>query len=325
MATASLEGAHAPAVDFPPAIRTALARVMGCDGGGLNELNYRERSLLARITRNVSAQDPTASIRVAVSTLAVALQTCNKTIQRTFGSLSDKGWIRRDQVKKRSGMQIADTWLTLKALEALGLVKQATSRAASDNMSGASRLSTMSKDSQQIPGPSVPEAEEKPLPEDLQLLEKVGLKRGAIYKLMSEATKAGHRLGNIVQGAAPLILKARYAFGYVRSLIASDKDWTNYVCAELRKREETAVVQAETQERDTAHELLKAAMANSAMLTNTAGQTVWLLRYEKVYACPVQDLGQPESKRRYALVTDLARMAEAIRSGKLSVYQPKCD
>lgn len=321
--TASIEGIHAPLVDLPTRIQTALARIMGCDGGGLNTLTYRERSLLARLTRNVSTQDPTSSIRVAVSTLAAALQTCHKTIQRTFNSLRAKGWISRDQVKKRSGMQIADTWLTRSTLELLGLVPSALSRAASDNMSGASSLSTMSEDSQQIPGLFVPETKAQPLPADVQLLEKVGLRRGAIFKLMGEATRAGHRLGNIVRGAAPLIEQAKHVFGYVRKLIASNRDWTTYTCAALRQEVKAAEIRIEVEVSTAERALVHSALADGILLTNAAGKTVWLLRYDAVYACPIEDLDRPESKRRYARTTDLMKMADAIRSGKLFAYLPK--
>ena len=82
MATnAKTEGARTPVIDFPAQIQTALARIMGCDGGGLRDLSYRERSLLARLVRNVSIQDPTDSVRVSVSALAEALKTCNKTLR----------------------------------------------------------------------------------------------------------------------------------------------------------------------------------------------------------------------------------------------------
>ena len=64
-------------------------------------------------------------------------------------------------------------------------------------------------------------------------------------------------------------------------------------------------------------------MPLGTMLTNAAGKVVWIRRYEVVYACPVDDLHKPESLRGYARVTDLAKMAEAIQSGKLFVFQPK--
>ena len=320
--TASIELVHAPVVDLPTRIQTALARIMGCDGGGLHTLTYRERSLLARLTRNISLQDPYRSIRVSVDTLAGALQTCHKTIQRTFNSLREKGWITRDQVKKRSGMQIADTWFTTRALEVLGLTVRPSSRAASDNMSGASSLSTMSEDSQQIPGSSVPETKEFPLPADVQLLEKVGLRRGAIFKLMGEATRAGHRLGNIVRGAAPLIEQAKHVFGYMRKLIASNRDWTTYTCAALRQQVQKEEIRVELELSTVERALVFSALADGVLLTNAAGKTIWLLRYDTVYACPVEDLDRPESKRRYARTTDLVKMADAIRSGKLLVYPP---
>jgi hypothetical protein len=331
MATfASTEGARAPVVDFPARIQTALARIMGCDGGGLDALTYRERGLLARVTRNVSTQDPTGSIRVAVSTLAAALRTCNKTVQRTFNSLREKGWILRDQVKRRSGMQIADTWLTPRTLELLGLARVPSSRAASDNMSGASGISTMSEDSQQIPGPSVPEEGEKTeqpvqqkVPEDLSLLQQVGMKPGAIFKLMGEATRVGHRLGHIVKAAAPLIRAAKFPFGYMRKLIDTDRDWANYTCAAtLREQEATQAVEVKVQH-DAVQAAIEAAMPVGTMLTNAAGKVIWVRRYEVVYACPVADLDKPESLRSYACVTDLAKMAEAIQAGKLFVFQPK--
>jgi hypothetical protein len=316
---ASHDGVHAHAVDFPPAIRTALARVMGSDSGGLDTLTYRERSLLARLTRNISLQDPYRSVRVSVDTLAGALQTCQKTIQRTFNSLKQKGWINRDQVKKRSGMQIADTWFTPKALEVLGLTVR-TSRAASDNMSGASSLSTMSEDSQQIPGHlhKTPQ-----VPKDLTLLEQLGLKPGAIFKLMGEATKVGQRLGHIVRAVEPLIRSAKFPFGYLRKLIGIDRDWATYTCAAtLREKEANQAVEVKVQA-NTVRAAIEAAMPAGTMLTNTAGRQVWMMRYGVVYACPVADLDKPESLRGYARVTDLAKMAEAIEAGKLFVYETK--
>ena len=323
MATnANIEGTHTPVVDFPAQIQTALARIMGCDGGGLHNLNYRERSLLARLVRNVRIQDPSNSIRVAVSTLAAALQTCNKTIQRTFKSLQEKGWIDRNQVKKRSGMQIADTWLTISTLKLLGLVAPTPACSASDNMSDASRISTISKDSQHVPGSSVPEVGKSALPEDVQLLGKMGLSRGAIFKLMGEASRAGHRLGDIVRGAAPLIENSRHVFAYMRKLIASKHDWKTYSCAVLRKQVQKAEILVELENRLIDQSLVRANLAGDIMLTNAAGNTVWMLRYDAVYACKVEDLDLPESKRRYARVVDFVRMADAVRSGKLFAYLP---
>ena len=273
--TASIELVHAPVVDLPARIQTALARIMGCDGGGLDTLTYRERSLLARLTRNISLQDPYRSIRVSVDTLAGALQTCHKTIQRTFNTLKGKGWITRDQVKKRSGMQIADTWFTARALEILGLTVRPTSRAASDNMSGASSLSTMSEDSQQIPGHA---EQKKQIPEDLALLEQMGLKPGAIFKLMGEATKMGHRLGQIVRATAPLIRAAKFPFGYLRKLIDTDRDWANYTCAAvLREKEAAQAVEVKVQN-NTVQTTIEAAMAVGTQLTNAAGKQVWMMR-----------------------------------------------
>lgn len=318
--TASIELVHAPVVDLPTRIQTALARIMGCDGGGLDTLTYRERSLLARLTRNISLQDPYRSIRVSVDNLAGALQTCHKTIQRTFNSLKEKGWITRDQVKKRSGMQIADTWFTAKALEVLGLTHRASSRAASDNMSNASSLSTMSEDSQQIPGHV---EKKKGVPEDLTLLQQMGLKPGAIFKLMGEATKMGHRLGHIVRAASPLIRAAKFPFGYLRKLIDTDRDWANYTCAAvLRQKEETEAVEVKMQN-DTVRATIDAAMPAGALLTNAACKQVWMMRYGAVYSCPVDDLGKPDSLRGYVRVADLAKMAEAIRAGKLFLYESK--
>lgn len=317
---ASIELVHAPVVDLPTRIQTALARIMGCDGGGLDTLTYRERSLLARLTRNISLQDPYQSVRVSVDTLAGALQTCQKTIQRTFNSLKQKGWITRDQVKKRSGMQIADTWLTTKALEVLGLAPRASSRAASDNMSGACSLSTMSEDSQQNTGHT---EKKKGVPEDLTLLEQVGLKPGAIFKLMGEATKMGHRLGHIVRAAAPLIRAAKFPFCYLRKLIDTERDWATYTCAAtLREQEANQAVEVKVQA-DTVRAAIEAAMPAGTMLTNTTGRQVWMMRYGVVYACPVADLDKPESLRGYARVTDLAKMGEAIEAGKLFVYEVK--
>lgn len=323
MATnAKTEGARTPVIDFPAQIQTALARIMGCDGGGLRDLSYRERSLLARLVRNVSIQDPTDSVRVSVSALAEALQTCNKTIQRTFKSLREKGWIDRNQVKKRSGMQIADTWLTSSTLKVLGLVAPSAMQSASDNMSNASRFSTVSKDSQQLTGSSEARAKKSTLPEDVQLLEKKGLSRGAIFKLMGEARQAGHRLGDIVRGATPLIEKARHVFAYMRKLITSQHDWKNYSCAALREQAQETEIRVQREKKSADESLVHTTLASDAILTSAARKMVWMLRDDAVYACRLEDLCLPESKRRYARVIDLVKMADAIRSGKLFAYLP---
>ena len=47
------------------------------------------------------------------------------------------------------------------------------------------------------------------------------------------------------------------------------------------------------------------------------------MRYSAVYSCPVDDLAKADSLRNYACVTDLAKMAEAIKTGKLFEYGAK--
>lgn len=318
--TEQVQGTHAPIVDLPVQIQTALARIMGCDGGGLGELTYRERSLLARFVRNVNLRNPHDSIRVAVSTLAAALHTSDKTIQRTCASLRAKGWITRDQIKKREGMEIADTWLTARALDLLGLVDRKPSRAASDKMADASSLSTMSEDSQQIPGAF--EKKEGKIPEDLRLLEQIGLKPGAVFKLMGEARKMGHRLGHIVRAAAPLIQAAKYPFGYLLKLIRHERDWEHYTCAAVQQEQQAAQAEEQASKSGAVQAVIEAAMPIGTMLTNAAGKLVWLLRYGAAYACPVEDLAKPESARGYARVADLGKMAEAIQAGRLFAFQP---
>lgn len=313
--TEQVQGTHAPIVDLPVQIQTALARIMGCDGGGLGELTYRERSLLARFVRNVSLRNPHDSIRVAVSTLATALHTSEKTIQRTCASLRAKGWITRDQIKKRDGMEIADTWLTPRTLDLLGLVARKPSRAASDNMADASCISTMSEDSQQETGSF--EKKTGTIPEDLKLLEQIGMKPGAVFKLMGEARKMGHRLGHIVRAAAPLIRAATYPFGYLLKLIRHERDWEHYTCAAVKQEQQAAQVEEEATQNSAVRAVIEAALPLGAMLTNAAGKLVWLMRYGAVYACPAADLVKPESARGYARVTDLAKMADAIQAGKL--------
>ncbi len=114
---------HPPLKDFPPLIGRALARISGCDGAGLSELNYQGRMLLARIVRNVCVRKPQESVRVSNNCLAIGLGISDRTVRRIKADLEEAGWITRHQKQsRRHGMQVSDIWLTPVALHTLGLV-----------------------------------------------------------------------------------------------------------------------------------------------------------------------------------------------------------
>lgn len=130
--------------DLPPIIRRALARAVGCDVGGLNELGCQERMLLARYVRNVNTKDVRASVRVGTATLGVAMHLSDRTILRLKTELIARGWITTHQVQSRKrGMQISDVTLTDHALTVLGFLEKVSekSESASAKMADAFCLS----------------------------------------------------------------------------------------------------------------------------------------------------------------------------------------
>lgn len=60
---------------------------------------------------------------------------------------------------------------------------------------------------------------------DLAPLAEVGIAAPGAFALMGMASRAGHRLGNIVAATAAQIRRARHPFAYVRKLVCARRDW----------------------------------------------------------------------------------------------------
>ncbi|MCY0858786.1 hypothetical protein [Cupriavidus sp. D39] len=88
------------------------------------------------------------------------------------------------------------------------------------------------------------------MPSDLAwLVQKNSLQVPALFLLMAEARKAGHRLSNVVSAAEHAIkeLKGKWLFAYVRSLLVKPVDY-----AHVAKAKETEQEQRLATERDAA-------------------------------------------------------------------------
>jgi hypothetical protein len=335
MNTTIANGATAPVVDFPSIIQTALARLGSSLAAGLDQLTSRQRFVLVWLARNISVKDPAASVAIRVETLANASRTSVRTTHRDLAALVELGWITRTQVmSRRHGMQVAETTFTQHALQFMGLLDVRPTRQSSASATVAdpegNSFSAVSYERQPIPGrveneqPEQPTAvtstDTRPVQDDVKPLVECGLKPGQVFALMGAATEAGHRLGHIVAAALPLIRKAKSVYGYVKSLIAQDRDWSTHRCAELRREDAKVEEVEQKREKSAARQAIEAALAGGRLLTNAARSTVWTLRCGAVYALPVEQLGLDETRRRYAIVTDLEKMAAALQAGRLVAY-----
>jgi hypothetical protein len=444
-----------PIKDFPGLIRTAIARASSCDVGGLRELDPRERSLLVRVLRNVSARRPAEPVRIGNLTLAAALHTSDRTTRRVKASLEDKGWITRHQVKSRlRGMQVSDIWLTPHALLVLGLApanpadsaptdaSPASARSAAfeppeaeSNGPGPQRRPDLSDalalpqplsegqraaaqprllaepsleqepagddaceaaatDRSRVQGgagdegaiggviegaeawepeeqvfsdpsvdaphgdldgdetdgavdnvgnggsadacvaanapqgdaaavdaapavdgagdPAASQAAKQAVPEDLALLAGLGISVPGIRKLMGLASRAGHRLGDIVRVAGHLIERAVKPFCYVAKLIRSPRNWKAEKEAGIASQTEAVAV---AQARNDAAEVATAIDA-AGMLSHGKRAFVWRVIAGTVHQSTVEDAARG-GIGRWVPMLDLGGLARAWREGRL--------
>lgn len=284
-----------------------------------HDLTFTERNVLLRIVQSANGQNLRAAVRVPVQELAQQLGRCEKTVHRALKALVEKGWITRDQIQsRRFGMQVADTWLTPEAIEALELDR------VGHEMSDAFKTLAVSKERQPEPGqleveqPEQPDT--RPVQEDVKPLLACGLKPGQIFALMGAASRAGHRLGHIVKAAWPNIAAAKSVYGYLLKLIGQQRDWSTFRCAALRKQEAEAAVQAEVQAVQDDRALVYQALDGGRRLINQARTRVLLLLDGLVHACSVDDLARPDWRHRCAPDPRLGQMAQALRDGRLVAY-----
>ena len=305
---------------YPQVITLAADRATDDRIPDIQALDVRARALLQKIVRSLPKENPRASVRISNCTLAIVIGASKRTVARVKRLLEDGGWIKRSQEQsRRHGMQVADIWLTEMAQSVLGLDTPAPKDKARAKVAHAYCLSQSL--SERPPKGVVEEKQpEQPnsqsVPEDLHLLQDCGLTVPAIRKLMGMATKAGHRLGTIVQTTGKHILNATRPFCYVRKLIVSGKDWGAQ--AEAVQQEDVARAQesAEAAQRQQDMELVEQEASKTGLLTSAKRACVWawmdgwLKRAE-------MDAVLAGGNVPWLRMADLGGVAQAIRDGKV--------
>lgn len=324
-----------------------MSRVGTRDVDGLMGLASREVHLLLRVLRNVCIKAPADPVRISMSNLSLALDVSEKTVQRAFRGLIDKGLIQRSQVKKRSGMEIVDTSLTAKALALLGfnetkkaqeaLARRWTNESTSYNYS----VSTVSKE-RHLDEPSAENIqieEKKPkeakVPSDLQCLLQLGLSAPAVFKLMKLATRTGQRLGVMINAVKDALKDAKNIYAYIRDLIKQQRDWSEKPKQPVRQKVSKETIEqqeAEAQrqrtldaqkQRQDALKRVLAIFTEHKMLVNESGDKVWHVMSDCVFSFPIEDVHKKQLQRRNT--ADNHRHAELLRAfedGRLMPYDP---
>ena len=316
-------GTDAPRA-YPQAIAQAADRATDDRIPEIAALDVRARGLLQKIVRSLPKDNPSESVRIKNDTFALVLGTSGRTVARIKCALEQAGFITRHQVQsRRRGMQVADIWLTDMAKRVLGLITPAPKAPACAKLADAYCLSqSLSErppkgvvEEKQPEQPQTPPNSQS-VPEDLHLLQDCGLNVPAIRKLMGMASKAGHRLGTIVQAAGKHILNATKPFCYMRKLIFSGKDWGAQ--AEAAQQEDVARAQEslEAAQRQADIELVEQEASKTGLLTSAkrvcawAWIDGWLKRAE-------MDAVLAGGMVPWLPMPDISGVAQAIRDGKV--------
>jgi hypothetical protein len=160
--------------------------------------------------------------------------------------------------------------------------------------------------------PAANQAAKQAVPEDLALLAGLGISVPGIRKLMGLASRAGHRLGDIVRVAGHLIERAVKPFCYVAKLIRSPRDWKAEKEAEIASHAEVVAV---AQARNDAAEVATA-IDSAGMLSHGKRAFVWRVIAGTVHQSTVEDAARG-GIGRWAPMLDLGGLARAWREGRL--------
>lgn len=155
------------------------------------------------------------------------------------------------------------------------------------------------------------------LPPDLWCLVSAGLDQFAVCRLMGMATKAGKRLSDIVKALDEETLKAaKNLFCYLRKLISIDRDWTNYKAPALVRKETAQEAAKHRKAIAQAFATIANACRATGRLTNSKRETFWRVDEENqaVYGWRSDD---DSDNPRYGRVTNLLKMADSVRAGRL--------
>ena len=310
---------------YPQAITQAADRATDDRIPEMCMLSARARLLLQKIVRCLPKDNPDESVRISNTTFSLVLGVSDRTVVRLKAELEDAGFIHRSQVQsRRRGMQVSDIWLTPPALYLLGLDGQGKkAKTACAKLACAFSLSqSLSErppkgdfEEKQPKQPKTPPNTQS-VPEDLHLLEDCGIGVPGIRKLMGIATKAGQRLGTIVQAAGKNILNATKPFCYVRKLISSGKDWGAQAEAVQKEDVERAQESIEAAQRQEDMKLVEQEASKTGLLTSGKHICAWTwidgwLRRAEI------DAVLAGGNVPWLPMSEIGSVAQAIRDGKV--------
>lgn len=207
----------------PEIIRDAICRVTDPDFP--IPLTPSVRWALSILLRRVEAADGTRDFWVRRLNFAQLVDRCDKTVTNWLNELESQGLIEREQNRSHWGaFRSLTVRLTETATHLLGLdgaSQQARSKALRKKTSHALLDNQQSKETT----PAEASSKAGRIPEDLRVLQDLGVRETAIFKLMGLASRAGKRLGDVVAAVEPHLIKARNPFAYLRRLVLLDRDF----------------------------------------------------------------------------------------------------
>lgn len=335
----------------PHVIQHALY-LLGDRRGPCSCLDKSSRLLMMELVRLVSAAEPAKPFHVRMNTLAATLDVTVRTVCRWREALEQAGWMGRHQdISRRRGAQVGATWLTQKALEALGLAPTGAGAvppsSASDmgvrRLKGTSQFSTkeqpdgvlgkITQEQSQEPPQALPALPQDSvfnepitptfagaaLAPDLALLQELGVRQTGVWLLMRVAREHGVRLGTVLQAAERCIRASRSVVAYVAKLLRSGRDWTNLASARQSQpfvaRQD--LVQCEEIAAARANrETLVMVLGNAQMLSHDKQQFAWRLIAGVVHQSSIEDAARGGIGHWHPMA-DLSSLAQAHRAGRL--------
>lgn len=199
--------------------------------------------VLIRIIKKINLATFSAPIRASRTTLANESGKSIETVGRVIRWLEDKELIQRQQ-KARPGLRGSESPIipTAKLLRALQITgEQARDKTNALPVSADGSKSVPRKQSfgkQHAERAPFSRIDGKTLPTELVGLCEQGMKATGVLALMGEAKKAGKRLSDVVTATKQYIanLQGRELYGYLKVLIAKDKDYSRQISETTKSR-----------------------------------------------------------------------------------------
>lgn len=150
------------------------------------------------------------------------------------------------------------------------------------------------------------------LPDDVQVLAgKGGVTLAGVRLLMGLATKAGTRLGHVLQVAGDAVLGSRKPFAYVQKLLRTGRDWSTLATTAQRLQEEARHVRATVSDLDQ----LRVALAEG-LYSHAKRRFVWRVEFGAVHQSTVEDAVRG-GIGRWLVLHDVSGLATAWRDGRI--------